>query len=149
MSVPRCEEKIPGEPREEEPSCPIRAPVDEPYPQEHHAKESSGCTNLSWVRRHTADDCVSKSEGKVQRQEGCRPFDVSGAGSPIVICIHNFSVHVLLRLNVPAQARRGNGARLRTQARTRRCLEPDGWTILSGLPSAHPEIPDRQSGSQN
>ena len=122
MSVPRCEEKIPGEPREEEPSCPIRAPVDEPYPQEHHAKESSGCTNLSWVRRHTADDCVSKSEGKVQRQKGCRPFDVSGAGSPIVICIHNFSVHVLLRLNAKRQSREAAAADGRIQPERNGCL---------------------------
>jgi hypothetical protein len=122
MSVPRCEEKIPGEPREEEPSCPIRAPVDEPYPQEHHAKESSGCTNLSWVRRHTADDCVSKSEGNVQRQEGCRPFDVSGAGSPIVICIHNFSVHVLLRLNAKRQPREAAAADGRIQPERNGCL---------------------------
>jgi hypothetical protein len=122
MSVPRCEEKIPGEPREEEPSCPIRAPVDEPYPQEHHAKESSGCTNLSWVRRHTADDCVSKSEGKVQHQEGCRPFDVSGAGGPIVICIHNFSVHVLLRLNAKRQPREAAAADGRIQPERNGCL---------------------------
>ena len=116
MSVPRCEEKIPGEPREEEPSCPIRAPVDEPYPQEHHAKESSGYTNLNWVRRHMADDCVSKSEGKVQHQEGCRPFDVSGAGGPIVICIHNFSIHVLLRVNGADQRPGATASRHATEA---------------------------------
>ena len=99
MSVPRREEKIPGEPREEEPSCPIRAPGNEPYPQEHYSKESCGYTNLNWVHWHAVDDRASKSEREVQHQEGCRSFGVRGAGSPMVIWIHNFRVHMLLLLN--------------------------------------------------
>ena len=97
--VPRRDEKIPHEPREKEPARPVRAPVNEPYPQEHHSKESCGYTNLSRVCRDALDHRASKSERKVQHQKGCRPFNVSRAESPIVICIPIFRVHVLLLLN--------------------------------------------------
>jgi len=32
------------------------------------------------------------------------------------------------KANVPAQARQANDLRLSTETRSRRCLEPDGWT---------------------
>ena len=99
MDVPRCEEKIPSEPREEEPARPVPAPVNKPDPQEHDSKENSGCTNLNWVRWHMPDHCAGNPDNKVEDQEGCRHFGVIGAESPIVICIHSIRVDLLLLLN--------------------------------------------------
>lgn len=69
--VPRREEEIPHEPREEEPARPVRAAVNEPYPREHQPKESKSYTKRSYVRRGAMVHSRCEPGDKVKDQENC------------------------------------------------------------------------------
>src|SRR5439155_26180148 len=72
------------------------------------------------------------------RQKPKTPMQITRAPNPAKKAIKAscvlWNARIIARFampNAPAQARQGSGVRLSTETRTRRCLQPDGWAILS------------------